>query len=159
MIQRIISGGQTGADQAGLEAAKQLSIPTGGMMPKFWMTEDGPRPDFERLYNMTESKLPDYPPRTESNIIFCNATVIFGYENSRGAGLTINLCKAHSRPFYIARWLSPAEILPEIDPFRTFLYLHNPRVLNVAGNRESMNRGIHDACKQWLLEALRGLND
>ena len=46
MIERVISGGQTGADQAGLAVAKRLGIPTGGCMPKGWLTEAGPRPDF-----------------------------------------------------------------------------------------------------------------
>jgi hypothetical protein len=34
MLERVISGGQTGADQAGLAAAKRLGVPTGGFMPK-----------------------------------------------------------------------------------------------------------------------------
>ena len=33
LIERVISGGQTGADQAGLAVAKKRGIPTGGHMP------------------------------------------------------------------------------------------------------------------------------
>ena len=49
MIDRVISGGQTGADQAGWRAAKASGIPTGGWMPKGFLTEDGPRPEFAGL--------------------------------------------------------------------------------------------------------------
>jgi len=34
MIQKIISGGQTGADQAALDVAIKLDIPHGGWIPK-----------------------------------------------------------------------------------------------------------------------------
>ena len=35
---KVISGGQTGADQAGLVAARRFGIPTGGWMPRGWKT-------------------------------------------------------------------------------------------------------------------------
>jgi hypothetical protein len=40
MIEKLISGGQTGADRAGLEAAKALGIATGGTAPKGWRIEN-----------------------------------------------------------------------------------------------------------------------
>lgn len=40
----IISGGQTGADQAALDAAIILGIPHGGWLPKGRKTEKGPLP-------------------------------------------------------------------------------------------------------------------
>jgi hypothetical protein len=36
---KIISGGQTGADQGGLEGARLLGIQTGGTAPYNWMTD------------------------------------------------------------------------------------------------------------------------
>lgn len=41
MIEKIVSGGQTGADQGGLEAAEELGIPTGGWAPAGYYTEQG----------------------------------------------------------------------------------------------------------------------
>ena len=38
MLRKIISGGQTGADQAGLDAAIKHNIPHGGAIPKGKMT-------------------------------------------------------------------------------------------------------------------------
>ena len=40
----VISGGQTGVDQAALRAARSCGIPTGGWAPRGWLTEDGPAP-------------------------------------------------------------------------------------------------------------------
>lgn len=40
-VARVISGGQTGADIAGLNVAKELNIKTGGLLPRDFWTEDG----------------------------------------------------------------------------------------------------------------------
>ena len=47
MLERVISGGQTGADQTGLHAARACGIPTGGWAPRGWLTEAGPAPWLE----------------------------------------------------------------------------------------------------------------
>jgi hypothetical protein len=44
MIKKIISGGQTGADQAALDTAIELGIPHGGWIPKGRITEADPLP-------------------------------------------------------------------------------------------------------------------
>jgi hypothetical protein len=44
MIQKIISGGQTGADRAALDFAIKHKIPHGGWVPKGRLAEDGPLP-------------------------------------------------------------------------------------------------------------------
>lgn len=41
-LRKIISGGQTGADQGGLRAGRLLHLETGGTAPHNWMTEQGP---------------------------------------------------------------------------------------------------------------------
>jgi hypothetical protein len=42
MLELVISGGQTGADQGGLRATRACGIPTGGWAPRGWLTEAGP---------------------------------------------------------------------------------------------------------------------
>jgi hypothetical protein len=44
MLERIITGGQTGADQAGWRVAQAFGIRTGGGRPRGFLTEEGPRP-------------------------------------------------------------------------------------------------------------------
>jgi len=46
MIRKIISGGQTGVDRAGLNVAIELGIPYGGWAPKWFYAEDGVVPSF-----------------------------------------------------------------------------------------------------------------
>ena len=98
MIERFISGGQTGADQAGLAAARRLAIPTGGFMPKGWLTEDGPRPDLAVTYGLEEAGTASYPDRTERNVLASDGTVVFGDARSRGSMLTVRLCQRHEEP-------------------------------------------------------------
>ena len=50
MLEKIISGGQSGADQAGWRVARAFGIPTGGAMPLGFLTEEGSRPEFAELY-------------------------------------------------------------------------------------------------------------
>ena len=57
MVERVISGGQTGADQAGLAAAKLL-----GCMRRGWLTEDGSRSDLAAAYGLPEAETAVIPP-------------------------------------------------------------------------------------------------
>ena len=42
MLERVISGGQTGVDRAALDVALELGIPCGGWCPRGRRAEDGP---------------------------------------------------------------------------------------------------------------------
>lgn len=155
IIKRIISGGQTGADQGGLAAAKELGLETGGWMPLGWRTDAGPRPDLRDLYGMLEHHSPQYPPRTEANVLMSRGTLIFGNAGSPGSYLTVKLCTKHGIPFYLQRWRTGDTISEaEITAFRGWLFVPGPETLNVAGNRERSQPGIHDACRDFLVSAL-----
>ena len=52
MIQKIVSGGQTGADRAALDFAIKHNIPYGGWVPKGRKTEDGTLPEQYHLHEM-----------------------------------------------------------------------------------------------------------
>lgn len=153
MLRRIISGGQTGADQGALEAAKDLGLETGGYMPKGFRTETGPRSDFKHIFLMQEARDTRYYGRTVKNIQISDGTLIFGSTNSPGTALTINECRNNQKPFYIIIWPS-ATLKDNASKLRNFISINNIRTLNVAGNRESKNPGIQYACKKLLIEAL-----
>ena len=57
MITKVISGGQTGADRAGLFAARKFAIETGGYAPRGWLTESGTAP-WLADYGLTECQYP-----------------------------------------------------------------------------------------------------
>jgi hypothetical protein len=54
MITLVISGGQTGADQAGWRAAESCGIPMGGWMPFGFLTEEGPQRWVANVYGARE---------------------------------------------------------------------------------------------------------
>ena len=74
MITKIISGGQTRADQAALDFAIEHDIPHGGWIPKGRKTETGILPD---KYKLDEMPTASYPKRTERNILDSDGTLIF----------------------------------------------------------------------------------
>lgn len=144
MIKKLISGGQTGADQGGLEAACLLNIETGGWCPKGWKTERGMCVAL-KAYGLKETESPDYPARTMRNIRESDGTVIFGKTNSPGSATTISFCDHMKRPYLLnpdngelAQWIADFHI----------------QTLNVAGNRESKRPGIQDAVRKYLLKEL-----
>ena len=125
-LQRIISGGQTGIDQLGLQVAKALGIPTGGMAPKGYLTETGPDPVL-RAYGLTEHESAEYPPRTRANIVNSDGTVVFG-KLTGGTKLTVSTCEKEKRP-YITN--------PTTGQLQVWIIEKNIRTLNVAGSRGS----------------------
>ncbi|KAL6067628.1 Molybdenum carrier, variant 4 [Balamuthia mandrillaris] len=63
-VVKIISGGQTGADRAGLEAGRLLGIATGGTAPSNFLTERGPDQTLKRLFGLTADGDLSYAART-----------------------------------------------------------------------------------------------
>jgi Circularly permutated YpsA SLOG family len=82
-LEKVISGGQTGADQAGLRATQAAGIPTGGCAPKGWQTEYGPAPWLAE-YGLTERLKASYPARTGANARESDGTIWFGTTDSSG---------------------------------------------------------------------------
>lgn len=145
---KIISGGQTGADQGALLAARELGIETGGWAPKGWRTEEGPSP-WLADYGLKQSSSADYIVRTRSNILMAEATVIFGKE-SVGSRATWNY--ASSIPNYKVHWahLPPWEMGSHATEELAIMLVEwagEIKTLNVAGNRESVSPGIRKTVK------------
>lgn len=157
ILQKIISGGQTGADQGALKAALSLGLKTGGWMPKGFRTEDGPRPDLAKRYGLVEHSSSTYPPRTLSNVMASDGTLIFGNPYSPGCRLTRRYT-LNQTPCYMITW--PDDLLTdECFFFRYWLVDFKIKVLNVAGNRESKNPGIGEAVRQFLVHNLTALRE
>lgn len=141
---KIVSGGQTGADQAALAAATSLGIATGGWVPKGWRTATGSAPwlaDFGCVEHMSH----EWAPRTTANVRDSDGTVWFG-KHSPGYWCTRSACERQKRAFIEN---------PTPDELRRFLWnLNDHPHLNVAGNREHLNPGIGEHVIAVLLEAL-----
>ena len=151
MLKSVISGGQTGADQAAWRSARSHGIATGGWMPKGFLTEEGERPDFATLYGASEMPTAKYPPRTRRNARESDATLWFGEVDSAGAITTIEACRSFGKPCLLVTLESTAE------PIEVAAWLKNfsIEILNVAGNRESTSPGIGIKVERFLDDLFR----
>ena len=145
ILTKIISGGQTGADQGGLDAGRALNIPTGGTAPLGWKTERGSAEELLKGYGLVEAGVPGYPFRTRMNILNSDATVIYGFTHEPGTLLTLRLCRSLGKPFLLN---------PTVNQLSAAVRGLPIKVLNVAGNRESKNHGIQVRVKNFLVDAL-----
>lgn len=155
-LDKIISGGQTGADIAGADAAIALGIPYGGTIPKGRRSENGIIP--EVYTEFVESKHWQYPVRTEMNVKDSDGTVIFVCGPlAGGSEATRKLAVKHVKPVFIVNFntsgLAANTTLPA--DLRMFVQHYNIKILNVAGSRESKSPGIHDKVVSFLIEAFK----
>lgn len=149
MIKLVISGGQTGSDQAGWRAAKRCGIATAGWMPRGWRTEEGGRPDLGAEYGAKEYPLSSgYPPRTYANAKGSDVTLWFGQRDSAGFGCTARACRDYGKPIWTIA--TPEERPPRI--IATLIERQGAQVINIAGNRESKSPGIGSWVESYLVE-------
>ena len=151
MIQKIISGAQTGADRAGIDAAIELGIEYGGWVPKGRKAEDGIVPEkYTKLQEMTRG---GYPKRTEQNVIDSDGTVIFGYGKlTTGSALTRKLAKQHKKPYLHIDLDLVKDPVPAI---KDWIIEWDIKVLNVAGRKASKAPEIYDVVKNIIFKVLR----
>lgn len=161
MLAKIISGGQSGADEGGLMAAAALGIPTGGWMPRGFLREaESGRfhysdPALAERYGLREHPDDGYPPRTEENMRAADGTVYFlRGPTSRGWMLTTKINRTLLKPLLR---VDLREARFGTSGFRPWLYTNRIAVLNVAGGRQSQNPGIHSEVRDYLIEALEAI--
>ncbi len=140
---KIISGGQTGADQGGIIGARAIGIATGGWAPKGWKTEDG-RAQWLKDYRLVQASSDRYAYRTKLNVQECDGVVVFGDVESAGSKLTISWAKTEDRGVIIN---------PKPDELRSWVEENEIEVLMVAGNRESKCEGIGERVRDIIVEA------
>ena len=154
-LARIISGGQTGADQGGLLAGRELGIPTGGTAPKDWRTETGPEEALLRSFGLVECAEPGYDARTRQNVVDADGTLLLGNYATGGSALTMQVVRELGKPvFHVPFPVQGATADSLIAEFREWLDLHRIRILNVAGNRESQNPGLQEHTRRFMISAL-----
>lgn len=150
MLERIITGGQTGVDRAALDVAIKLDLPCGGWCPKGRASEQGPIAD---VYPMTETPLADPAQRTEFNVRDADGTLIIAHgELTGGTALTRDFAASLAKPFLV---VDPHDPLAA-KTIAAWLSEQNVRILNVAGPRESRDPGIYERAGKLLHAVLGG---
>ncbi|MFO7821052.1 MAG: putative molybdenum carrier protein [Lentisphaeria bacterium] len=160
---KIVSGGQTGADRAALDVARENNIPHGGWCPKGRWAEDGALPS---VYNLTETATRRVIVRTRQNVIDSDATVVFTFgPPGGGSRATLAIAEELKRPCFHADLSRPDEpaLVHEMKAWVTSIQErrsqavtpHNPLVLNIAGSRESTAPGIYQRVKKMLSDMIK----
>ena len=151
---KIVSGGQTGVDRAGLEAAIALGLPYGGWVPKGRLAEDGVVP--LKYAGMQEHTSSNYAVRTKANVRDSDATLIIApsLPLSRGTMLTLRTAERLPRPHHVACLGDVNAIDKTMRWLQSFQLIDRPFVLNVAGPRESGAPGIQERATEFLCQLL-----
>jgi hypothetical protein len=146
---KIISGGQTGADRAALDAAIELGIPHGGWLPRGRKAEDG------RLaphYHLRELDTCRYRDRTLKNVEESDGTLIVSFgQLTGGSALTEALCVRSDRPCLHLN-MEYITIDSAVGTVEQWLSRYRIKTLNVAGPRASSDARIYATVREILLK-------
>ena len=139
-IDKLISGGQTGADRAALDWAIDHDLPHGGWCPKGRLAEDG---EIDLRYKLEETPSADYEQRTEWNVRDSDGTVIFTLkpELTGGSEFTRQMAFKHEKPLL---HLCQNDVCNYTQRLMTWVQENSIAILNVAGTRISEEPTICD---------------
>ena len=151
MVEKIVSGGQTGVDLAALDAAIKWGLDYGGWCPKGRINEKGKIDrKYDNLQEITgefKDEKENYDTRTRLNIRDSDATLILvpkiplPTHIKDGTLLTIDEVKKQKKPCLIIDLSEPQS--KNIDFVLHWIKEHSPKILNIAGPRESSCPGIN----------------
>jgi len=147
-VQRIISGGQTGVDRAGLDAAIHLGIEHGGWCPLGRRSEDGPIPD---QYQLVELDSPNYSDRTRQNVLDSDGTLIlYGGRLQGGTLLTARCATQLNKPCLKIRLSGRVSC----EQLISWIESNHISILNIAGPRASSDSKIYAKAYRYIVKSL-----
>lgn len=152
LIDRIVSGGQTGVDRAALDFALRCNIEHRGWCPKGRMAADGPLP---LQYCLLETTSTGYRQRTKLNVRDSDATLIFNLGELDGGTLqTVRFAQTLNKPYLLIQ-LDNVDRTHAVLETRAWLTAGNFAAVNVAGPREEKRPGIYELTINVLAMCLR----
>ena len=147
LIDRIISGGQTGADRAALDTAIEWGVQHGGWVPQGRAAEDGP---LSSQYCVRETPGPNVSQRTEWNVRDADATLIISHgQLVGGSKLTQQMTCHYEKPFLHVD-LAALSIPEAAERITHWLSTVQAKTLNVAGARHSEDLQIYQKTRELL---------
>jgi len=156
MLKKVISGGQSGADEAGLRAAKLAGLETGGTAPSSYRTQNGPNLELRDVFGLKEHSSYSYPPRTEDNVKDSDGTIRIATNiNSSGEKCTLRYIVYHQKPKLDINPDNP----PDPQEIADWIKNNDIKTLNVAGNSEKTSPGIEQKAINILYAAFRLLKE
>lgn len=141
-IERIVCGGQTGADRAALDAAISRGIDYGGWVPKGRLDECGIIPACYQNLKEADDARPE--TRTALNVRDSDATLILAHGPLQsGSAYTRDMARELGRPCCSVD-LKQISLNDAVQAIGSWLDKVRPNVLNVAGPRASEDTLIYD---------------
>ena len=154
MLEKIISGGQTGVDRGALTACLDHNFPCGGYCPQGRLAEDGIIPD---RFPLIELPSKDYLSRTIKNIQASDGTVIIYFDYIEGGTeKTLVHCIQESKPYklidatHISSDVSSKLIIDFCDRYQV-------NILNIAGPRGSKSPQSLDYSYQSITKVINAV--
>jgi hypothetical protein len=164
---KVVSGGQSGVDIAGLDAALEAGLKTGGTAAAKFTRENDSGQKFNdysqaEKYGLVEGKSiirsgrygtysDVYHDRTIKNAQEADGTIWFGDKTSPGGRLTLGQQAQKNKPQPLINPKSVQDIHQWMDK-------NNINTVNIAGNREKSNPGIYKNVKTLLTQAFKTYN-
>ena len=144
VLERIVSGGQTGVDRAALDAAAAAGLAIGGWCPAGRRAEDGP---IDAAYPLKETPEAGYVQRTAWNARDSDATLVLSWDGLEGGtAQTVRYLADLGRPY----WIEALDEDPQPAPVRDWLREGGVQVLNVAGPRASKVPVVYEQARSFL---------
>lgn len=144
LLEKIVSGGQTGADRAALDAAIAFGIEHGGWCPRGRRAEDGSIP---LRYHLTETPRKEYRQRTAWNVRDSDGTLLLVRRKIKGGTrYTLQCIEEAGRPFLA---VNPDQGAGTADVLQ-WLEKNSIRVLNIAGPRASSDQAVYHSSRIFL---------
>ncbi len=151
---KIISGGQTGVDRAGLDAALESGIECGGWCPEGREAEDGVIPD---KYPIKVLPGAGYQQRTKQNVLDSDGTIIIYFGSpTDGTELTITFCINEHKPYVL---IDAEEISIEHAIQKILEFIKHKNIINIAGPRASGEPEAYDYAFQVMMQVFTHFND
>jgi len=157
VLSKVISGGQTGVDQAALRAARDCGLEIGGWCPPGRTCEAGVIPAEFQLEETEQDRSLDAPEvprsqRTEWNVRDSDATLVIAPADERrhdpGSDWTLKCASRYARPLLVCDPFDPSTA----SKIREWLDAIPISTLNVAGSSERASPGIGDRAYTLTLE-------
>ncbi len=143
----VVSGGQTGADRAAMDAAMRVGLPVRGWCPAGREAEDGPIP---LRYPLRETLERSPGARTRYNVRDADALIALApFESSAGTALALAEAERLGKPALIVE----LEQTGSAEGIAAWVQAHGARSINIAGPRESERPGVYNVALEALMEA------
>ena len=145
MIEKIVSGGQTGVDRGALDAALQAGFPCGGWCPRGRLAEDGTIP---ARYPLREAPSSRYIDRTRRNVRDSDATLVLAWgAPTGGTGATVDWAERLARPCLVLD-MDGLDDAAAASRAVAWIAGHGVAALNVAGPRASSRGDARDRARR-----------